>query len=185
MSTKTITVIALGVFAIVSILIIGGCSASLYNKEVSLRALIENKQTDNKQQLANMRNKFKETAQVTDKEADLLTEAFVKYANARTGQGGGSLVTLVTEAVPNINPQTLKNLQNILASGRDAWTQRQTELLDLSREHKQLIRRFPNNIVFSIFGVKNIDIIIVTSSDAENAFKTGQEESIDLFGKKK
>lgn len=173
-----IVVLVIGAIFGVSVI---GWGISLNNQEVALRTSIEAKQTDNKQQLANLKNKFRETAQVSSKEADLLTEAFVKYAEARSGQGGGSLATFVTEAVPTIKPETLRNLQNIIESSRNAWVSRQTELLDQNRAHTQLLRQFPGNVLFGFLGRQEIKVIIVTSDEAEKAFETGKEEATKLF----
>lgn len=182
---KTSYMIAIVLFAagLLFAVVLGGWAISVNNTEVDLRTQVEAVQKDNTQQLANMRNKFKETASVTNKEAELLTSVFVKYAEARSGQGGGSFATAVREAVPTINPQTLVNLQNILESGRNSWTSRQTVLVDKQREHKNIIRKFPGNVLFSILGRKEIEITIVTSADSEEAFRTGKEESVNLFGK--
>lgn len=173
--------IIVAVLAVTSVLVLAGWGISLNNQEVSLRTSVEAKQLDNKNQLANMKNKFRETAQVSEKEAQLLTDAFVKYASARSGNGGGSFATLVTEAVPTINPTTLRNLQNIVESSRNSWTTRQSELVDINRAHTQLLRQFPGNILFGILGRKEISIVIVTSTEAEEAFRTGKEEATKLF----
>lgn len=180
MSTKVMVAIVIaGLMALTGIIFVGW-GISLNNTEVRLRASIEAKQDDNKQQLANLKNKFKETAAVSNKEAQLLTDAFVKYAEARGGSKG-SFISVVTEAVPTIKPETLRNLQNIIESSRNAWVTRQTELIDQNRAHKTLLRSFPGNILFGILGRQEIKIVVVTSAESEEAFATGKEEATKLF----
>ena len=173
-----LTVLGLG---ILTSFIFLGWGISLNNQEVSLRAAIEAKQVDNKQQLSSLKNKFKETASISEKEAELLTEAFVKYAEARSGQGGGSFATSVREAVPTIKPETLRNLQNIVESSRNSFAARQTELLDQNRAHNQLLRQFPGNILFGMLGRQEVKVVVVTSEESEKAFESGREESTNLF----
>ena len=185
MNKKTLIIISVVGVLILSGFVFLGWGISLNNSEVNLRASIETKQVDNKNQLSNLKNKFREVSQVSEKEAELLTEAFVKYAEARSGQGGGSFATSVREAVPSIKPETLRNLQNIVESSRNSFAMRQTELLDQSREHKQLLRQFPGNILFSILNRKEIPIVVVISQESETAFENGQEEATDLFKKSK
>ncbi len=181
MKTSTMIAIVISVGGLFTTVLLGGYAISKNNQEVGLRAQVEAKQLDNKQELANLKNKFIETAQVSQKEADLLSEVFVKYANARSGQGGGSLVTMITESVPTINPTTLRNLQNIIESSRNSWVSRQKELIDINRVHTQLLREFPSNMLFSLLGRQEIKIIIVTSEESEKAFATGKEEATKLF----
>jgi len=96
---------------------------------------------------------------------------------------GGSLANWIHEAVPNVDTSTFNNLQNIIVAQRDGFKTRQTELLDLNREHDNLIGTFPNSLFASLLGRKHIDIIVVTSSRTEDAFKTGQDNDVQLFNK--
>lgn len=173
--------IVLGAVALIGGITLFAWGVSLNNQEVSLRTQVEAKMTDNKQQLANMKNKFRETGQVSNKEVELLSKVFVDYANARSGNGGGKLASFVTEAVPNVKPETLNRLMNIIEAGRNAWTSRQTELIDIHRAHTELLRKFPGNVLFSILGRHEIEIVVVSSEEAERAFETGKEEATKLF----
>lgn len=184
MNKTLLTFLGLGGVFLAVALVIGGMLASFHNQEVSLRNQIEAKQTDNKNQLSNMRAKFLQTGQVTEKQAEVLEKIFVQYAQARSGQGGGQLFTMVTEAIPNVDTSLYNNLQNIIVAGRDAWTARQTELIDYKREHDNLISRFPSNIFAMILGRQRINITIITSSETEDIFRTGKEDNIDVFPKK-
>lgn len=174
-------IIVVAVVGVITAATLFGWGISLNNQEVGLRTQVESKMRDNKQQLANMKNKFQETGQVSNKEVELLSQVFVNYANARSGNGGGNLATFVTEAVPNVKPETLTRLMNVIEAGRNSWTSRQTELIDIHRAHTELLRKFPGNILFSVLGRKEMDIIVVSSQEAEKAFETGKEEATKLF----
>jgi hypothetical protein len=70
---------------------------------------------------------------------------------------------------------------NVIEAGRNSWTSRQTELIDIHRAHTELLRKFPGNILFSILGRKELEITVVSSDEAEKAFESGKEEATKLF----
>ncbi len=180
MSKTTMIVLAV----VGSLLLFGvvGCSmyVSAHNSEVGLRNAIVAKQTDNTSEFDNMWKKIKQTAQVTDAAKDALQEIFIQHASART-QGGGGLMKWVQESVPNIQPDSMpfRNLMNIITSSRDRWTSRQKELLDLSREHNNVLTKFPSMLFVGSRG--KIEVKIVTSGRTEAAFESGVDEDVDVF----
>ena len=181
-------IIGAGIFGIIIIVafIIFGMGVSFSNKEVMLKNTIVAKQTDNKNQMDAMWKTISQVAQVTEAQKNALLEIFTGYATARTGENkGGSLANWIHESVPNVDTSTFNNLQNIILSQRDGFKTRQTELLDLNREHDNLIGTFPNSMFASILGRVHIDVTIVTSTRTENAFKNGEDDDVQLFNNKK
>lgn len=174
-------VLGLGATFIVILLVMG---ISLYNKEIVLRNTITTKQTDNKNQMDAMWKNIDQTAQVAQKDRDSLTKIFSDYASARSSDNH-AVFNWIKESVPNVqvNSDIFKNLQNIILSQRDGFKFRQSELLDLGREHDNLIMQFPGNIFGGFFGWKHIDLVIVTSTRTENAFQTGKDDETQLFNK--
>ncbi len=169
--------------AVVGVLIfsilVGGCMyMGAHNSEVSLRNAINAKQKDNTSEFDNMWKKISQVAQVTDAQKDALKEIFVQHAAART-TGGGGVMKWIQESVPNVDTSTFNNLQNIITSSRDGWTMRQKELVDLKREHDNVLTMFPSNIFVGSRG--KIEVQIVTSGRTKDAFTTGEDENIDVF----
>jgi len=155
---------------------------SFHNKEVGLRNTIVNKQTDNKNEMDAMWKSISQVAQVTEKDRASLMEIFNSYATARTGEGGGkSIVNWVKEAVPTVDNKTMLNLQNVIVAQRDGFKFRQKEILDLKREHDNTIDKFPGMVFATILGRKKIDVVIVTSTRTEDAFKSGKDDDTKLF----
>lgn len=177
-----IAVAVIGIIFAASLAIWG---ISLNNQEVDIRTRIEAKQKDNKNQLANTKAKIIQTGQVSEMEADTIMNTIVKYAQARGGNSGGSLIGMVKEAVPTVNLTTLRNLQNIIESSRNSFAFNQTELLSLAQQHTKLLRTFPGNLLFGLLGRKEIDVTIVTSTEVEEAFRTGKDDNLSVFSKKK
>lgn len=176
---------AISVFIVAGIffLSIVGYLISTLNFETRLSNRIETKMLDNQSEHDNMWKKIASVAEVTDKQREALASIFVEHANARNNNFQNSLTAWITESVPNVDTATFNNLQNIITSSRDAWTQRQKELLDLSRAHNDLLEQFPSGIILSIFGREKVTITIITSSKTENVFKTGKDDDISVFNK--
>jgi hypothetical protein len=180
---KTLIIGAIAVVAIIGlfVLFVGIGAVSFYNKEVRLSNTISTKQEDNKNQMDAMWKIIDQNAQVAQEDRDTLTKLFTEYAAGRSNDK--AVFNWVKEAVPNVsvNSDNFKVLMNTITAQRDGFKFRQTELLDFGREHDNLIREFPNNIYAHIFGCKHIDVVIVTSTRTDNAFKTGQDNDTKLF----
>lgn len=179
MKNKTIAYLSVAGAGLMTFLIICGMIVSISNKEVGLRNQIVAKQVDNQSELDNMMKKIKQVAQVSEKEVEAIKDIVTGYASARSGQGGGSLFTMVSESVPNQSPETLRQLSNLIAGSRDRWTQRQKELLDIKREHDNMIDMFPSSII--VGGRGKIDVKIVTSTRASDAMSTGVDDDVNVF----
>ena len=154
---------------------------SINNDEVGLRNLIAAKQRDNVSELDNMQKKIEQAAQVAPAQMAALKEVIVGYAAARNGGGdhGGAFINAVHEAIPNVDQRTFANLQNIITGSRDAWTQRQKEILDLKRAHDDLRTMFPSSLICG--SRPEIQVQIVTSSRVQADFVKGVDDSTKLF----
>jgi len=166
---------------LIMILLMG---VSFHNKEVKLRNLIVNKQTDNKNEMDAMWKNISQTAQVAEKDRTSLMEIFNGYAQGRAGTDPKTpLMNWIKEAVPNIPSGTFDKLMNIIVSQRDGFKFRQKEILDYKREHDNLVSTFPNLIFATILGRDKVNVVIVTSTRTEEAFKSGKDDEVNLFNK--
>lgn len=186
---KKKTIITIAVIAVIAVMLMGGCgyTISVRNKDAKFRNLIGAKQKDNTSEFDNMWKKISQVAQVTDEAKNALQQIFTEHAKSRT-TGGGGLMKWVQESIPDIKPDSLpyKNLINIITGSRDAWTQRQKELLDIKREHDNLIDTVPSGWVLAMMGRdEKIDVTIITSSRTEKAFESGKDDDVDVFKRKK
>ena len=153
-----------------------------FNSYTKLENLAKATQEDNKNVLDNTRKAIREAAAVSDKEVEALTNIITGYAQARGGNtaGDGQLVTvgMVREAVPTITEvKTLANLQNILVAGRKDWQFSQTRLLEIKRQGDDMITQFPSGMILKMFGKQEIQVVIVTSAETKENFRTGEDNS--------
>ncbi len=173
---KTSTIVSLALSGLLAV-VFGVGYITCSNYEIRLRNAINAKQRDNQSELDNVQKKIAQTVQVTDLQMTALKDIIVGNAEARKG-GSGSLATMVTEAVPNVDVSVYKQLQNIIAGSRDAFTMRQKELLDLKREHDNARTVAPSS--WFVGGRPEIEVTIVTSGRVKENFRTGEDNDIDL-----
>jgi len=183
MNKTLTTLIAIAGVGLITVAIFAFSLIGFHNKEVKLRNLITNKQTDNKNEMDRMWKIISQNAQVTDMQKSALMDIFNSYATARAGSGGGSLANWIKEAVPNVDQKTFLNLQNTISAERAGFANRQKEILDFKREHDNVITTFPNNMYAAILNRQKIDVVIVTSTRTEDAFKSGKDDDINLIKK--
>jgi hypothetical protein len=184
MNKKLITLtLSFGIFVLTTIML-GMAYVTYSNSEKTQRNRIVAKQVDNKNEQDAMWKTISQVAQVSEKDRSSLMELFNSYAQSRTGVGDSkAIMNWIKEAVPNVDTKTMVNLQNVIVAQRDGFKFRQKELLDFKREHDNMIDLFPSSLF--VGGRGKIDVIIVTSTRTENAFKTGKDDDVNLFNSNK
>lgn len=182
---KWIIVVAiLAVFGI-GLLTVIGISISTYNSQASLQNLYEMKVKDNSSEFDNMWKKISQVVQIPEAKKNAFIEIFQSYAQARTSEGQGQMMTWIKEAVPNADLSTYDKAMNIIVASRDGWTMRQKELVAIASQYNDALVRFPGNFFLRMFGFKKIDPKVITSSRTEKAFETGKDDDVDLGLQKK
>lgn len=177
---------AFAAILITAILVVVMVVISTANQETAISTALKQKQRDNMNANDRMWKTIDQVAQTTEAQKEALKEIFNGYAEARganTSQPSAALATWINEAVPNVDTDTFKNLQNIITSQRESFAMRQTELLDLKRSHDKLLQSIPSNIILASLGREPIDVVIITSTRTENSFETGRDDDIQLFNK--
>jgi len=170
---------AIGGCVLLFVIIVVSWAVGVSNGEVRLRRAIEAKLRDNESELDNMMKKIKQSAQITDRQAEKTLELVTGYAEARGGVKEAGLVSALHEAIPNQDLKTYEKLLAVVTSARDGWTMRQKELIDLKREHDTLRTIFPSSLI--VGGRPEIEITVVTSTKAKKAMETGVDDDVDLF----
>jgi Na+-transporting methylmalonyl-CoA/oxaloacetate decarboxylase gamma subunit len=172
----------LAALAVLFVLIVVIWGFGVIQSEAKLRNLVMAKQQANTTDFDNMWKTQMKTAQIPAQQQAMLKNVVVEYANARSGGGkGGSLATLVHEAIPNVDVSIFNHILRIVESTGESWAQRQKELIDLNRAHTDIVTVPPSSFVCSLFGKTVIDIKLVTSSKTDKAFETGKDDDVNLF----
>jgi hypothetical protein len=158
---------------------------SFHQSETDVRIVFENKVEANKTDFDNMFKTIQQVAQVPAAHKDAFVEVMTKYADARSsGQGEGSFLSIMNEAVPDFTGSTelFAKVQTVVEAKRESWTTRQKELISLKTEHDRIIRKGLGPIWAGVLNRDALTLVIVTSSRTDNAFESGKDENVDLFG---
>lgn len=173
--------ISMILFVVVFGFVLVGKGISVYNNVIYYQTAIEAKQKDNESVFDNMWKKISQTVQVSDKYKQGLKEILESYVSGRSIDDNNLLVNWIHEAVPNFDASVYKEINNTIIAGRDDFVKQQRILLDLSKEYKKYIKIFPNNVYCTLFGIKEINVKIITSNKTEQIFDTQKEEDINII----
>ena len=182
---KTIQLIAiltgsfLMIFSVIIIMDIG-----YRNSEVEIRNSITAQQKSNEAFYDKLWKIIQQKTQVSDQYKDAFKSIYPQLISGRYGnERGGSLMKFVTESNPSFDISLYKELSISIEAERTGFFREQQKLIDLKREHDNLIDKPISG--FFLKGTKKIDIIIVTSERTSNAFENGKENDITIFQKEK
>ena len=133
----------------------------------------------------NMWKTIQQEAGVTEQYKDGFQEIYVSMMDARYGQDGDSgketLMKWIQESNPTFDSNLFAKLMNTIEGKREGFKIAQDQLIDIDRQHKQMKVTFPNSLI--IGGRPDLEITVVTSAKTEAAYKTGQENDVELFKK--
>jgi len=131
-----------------------------YNKFIDLSMLIA-------YQGQIVRNYISQRISIIDKIKTMVTEVYNKYESTtlrditkmRSGKGGGSLATAVTEAYPALKAS--ENFSSLIRKIEDIEidvTTNKNMLCDLIKEWNVMIKRFPNSVTAKLFRFKEMSM---------------------------
>jgi len=96
---------------------------------------------------------------------------------------GGQLMKFITEANPNFDIRLFEKVSNSIEGQRTAFMRDQQKLIDLKREHDNVLTTMPGS--FFVGSRPPVEIKIVTSTKTEKTFETRKEDDVDVFNTKK
>ena len=173
-------IIAVALLVVLVLTLVGSC-VSAYNSEITLRTQVEAKVKEQGIVFDNTWKIIQQQAQVSQKYLDSFKEIYPLLMGERYKEGEAQLAKLVTEANPTIDTRLQEKLMNSIEAQRTTFTRTQKELIDINREHTQLIRRFPGSLFFSLIGRREIPISLITSQKTEDTMKSGQDNDVNLY----
>jgi hypothetical protein len=157
---------------------------SAYNTANRLEQQIQATYEDNQNVLAQYSNRIAEAAQVPAMQRDDLTAVVTAALDARYGnEGSQAMFQWIQEQNPTIDSTVYVELQRIIVAGRQDFQTAQTRLLDQKRVYETALGSFWQGTWMGVAGYPRIDLDefgIVTNARTEDAFRTGQEEAIQL-----
>ncbi len=155
---------------------------SLSNQQIQLVQSIKAQQKANEADFDNTWKTISQVAGVTEEYKNTFAKVYPEIMAGRYGnQRGGALMSWVTESNPTFDTSLYSKLINVIEGQRATFTSSQKRLIDLKREHDALVSTFPGSLFLA--GRTAPEIVVVTSEKTDKAFKTHQDNDVQLFGK--
>lgn len=183
MKTKTIIYLGIAAFVAIFIIIVFSMNISTGNTEIDLRTTTEAQNKKCEAYFDKMWKILKQKAGVTDQYKQAFVEIYPKLIEGRYSQGDGSLMKWITESNPQFDASMYKDLMKSIEIERTGFFNEQSILIDMQREHAAYLKKAPNRWFLSS-DLKPVEIKIITSADTKEAYRTGEENDIELFDKK-
>lgn len=174
----TLAIVGVIVFALAGSFI----SAKNYGArtEASLRAAY----ADMDNVLGNFSNKVLEVSQVSVMYRDDVKEIFKSSIEARYGgEGSHAMFQFLKEHNPNIDAKVYTQIQQVIESGRDQFTNSQRMMLDIKRGYEASLGTFWTGLWLGISGYPKEDLSTykqISSEFSQEAFKAGKSGPIKL-----
>jgi len=164
----------------VGLVMLAGSAISAKNAEVLLRNQFNAQVSANKVTYDEVTKVIFGKAKVSQQYAEDFEKAYVGLMNARY-EGKNPMMNWIQEKNPDFDASMFKEVQATIESLRAKFTREQKKLIDLKRQHDDMRLYFPNSIWMGIFGVKELELKIVTSARVEKSFDSGVDNNPDPF----
>jgi hypothetical protein len=105
--------------------------------------------------------------------------------SARYGKDGSKAVwNWLKESNPQLSPALYERVQVVVEGGRRDFSNNQNVLIDMARDYRTYIGKFPNNLICGVLGYPKVDLNQfkpVTSDRTDNAFETKKDAEVNVF----
>ena len=155
---------------------------SYSNQEVRLRNAVKAQQHANETSFDTCWKIIQGQAQVADKHKDSFKEIYTGLMEGRHYEKGGALMKFITEANPTFDIRLFEKVSNSIEGQRTSFMRDQQKLIDLKREHDNLLVTMPGSLF--VGSRPPVEIKVVTSSKTEKAFESKKEDDVEVFQKR-
>jgi len=152
-----------------------GAKWSTENQEVRLRNNITAHVEASQSHYTKMKEIIFGSVQVADKYDESFKEIYPKLIAGRYNSGNGQLMQWVQENNPNYSTELLAKVQRAIEGQRESFHHNQVQLLDVKRQHDNLLDSKPFGTWF-LSDIEKIEVPIIKSSEAIKVFDSGVEE---------
>lgn len=181
MNVQKIILIAITALALSIIIAIVGMNFSYNNQEVRLRNLAEAQRGNIENVYDRMWKILQQKAQVTDQYKEAFREIYPELIAGRYSQGDGSLMKWIQESNPQFDASLYKDLMNSIEVERTYFSNEQKKMLDIIREHTNLLHTVPAK--WFVGGKQEIAYTVISSTRAKSVMQGGTDD-INLFNGK-
>jgi len=197
-------IIALAGFVLL-VLFVAMAAMDFYNDAVKLENSTKAQWGQNQNNYDKFWKSISEMAQIPDKYKEDFKDVLVGNMEARYGEGGSKAQwQWIQEHSVDFDASMYKKLMTAIEAGRESFESNQTLLLDKQRRYRDHIESvggafwrnfmdFPREVMGEMAPPRDLDgdalltvldYPIVTSKKTKAAFAEGEDEALDVFGKK-
>lgn len=171
------------IFSVLGVLIMMVFMAAIgiKNQAVDLRTQFDAQTQSNKVVYDEVTKVIFQKAKVSSKYAEDFGKVYKDLMSARYEGKDNVMMNWITEHNPEFDASLYKEINRSIEAQRAKFTRVQNKLIDIKREHDRLRLRFPSSIMMSLFGEKELELKIVTSSRVNASFDTGVDDNTDPF----
>lgn len=171
MVVAALIVVPVGIFFIMKV--------STQNAEVRLRNQATAQVKANETTYDTCWKVISQLAGVAEKHKDGFKEVYTAIMQARGLDKGGNFMKWVQESNPQFDSKLYDKLANAIEGQRMVFKRDQQKLIDLKREHDNMLATWPSSM---FVGDRDpLEITIVTSTKTDKVFTTGKEDDVDVF----
>jgi hypothetical protein len=167
---------------LIVLVIVGGSIAiwgiGVSNSERTLRNKIEAQQETTEIFYTKLWEILKSKAGVTEEYAEQFKEIQFGIMEGRYSTGG-EMMKWIQEANPEFDASLYKDLMNSIEGERNGFFIEQKKLIDMQKQHKDMLVIFPKKLILS--NRELIEITVLKNAVTKEAFETGTDQSPDLF----
>jgi hypothetical protein len=181
--------ITAGVFLILGLSIVFW-AVGISNTEIRTRNLGKAQQNNCAAYFDKVWKVLQQDAQVANQYKEAFKEIYPDLIAGRYSQkdkdgkyvaGEGTLMKLIVESNPDFKPELYQKLMTAIEGQREGFFVEQQKLIDIDLQHKNMRMTFPKSLV--IGKRTDLGIVVIKSLKTDEAYKTGQENDVDLFKK--
>ena len=148
------------------------------NSERMLRNKIEAQQESAEIFYTKLWEILKSKAGVTSEYAEQFKEIQFGIMEGRYSTGG-EMMKWIQEANPEFDASLYKDLMNSIEGERNGFFIEQKKLLDMNKQHKDMLVTFPKKLILKDREI--IEIVVLKNVVTKEAFETGTDQSPELF----
>ena len=186
MNSKTLTISAAGAVALLAILWYVFAGIGCRNKEASLRADFNAVMTGNKVDYDAMWKIINQTSQVSEQYSKDFKDTYTAIISSPTfdANQAKSMFAMVAAGVraPQLDSALWRKVQDTIESERTKFANSQKSALAIKAEHDTLRTTWPGSLF--VGDAKPLEVQLVTSDKTNQAFQSGTDNNVDLYGGK-
>ena len=149
------------------------------NKEIDNRNLITAQVEAIEANYDKMWKVLSQMAGVSEQYKDSFKDIYVGLMEGRYSKDSGTMMKWIKEDNPTFDSGIYKQLMTAIEANRTDFEMEQKKLISYSKQHKDLLHKFPGS--FFLSDIEDIVITIISSSRSKAVMSSGIDDDVNLF----